>query len=215
MQKPEGFRRYQGLSTYARAEPLCRAQPAHPASAGKAGFIALGFDACAGRRETIRSPAEAALRCLRGSTPLRRSSFSRLQAPNQGRADCRSLSCKYGSGSSRPRSTCTSGPERLRKRKMSAQPLEMQLPTIERRVASPFGECPLWSIKRGSCQIASRLHDQRGVCPLCAHQWSGHRDPLPLAMGPAGWRRKRRRSEIERQRTGGGANLQCDSLKRL
>ena len=59
---------------------------------------------------------------------------------------------------------------------MSAPPLEMQLPTIERRVARPFGECPLWSIKRGSFQIATRLHDQRGVCRRAAPRWPRARD---------------------------------------
>ena len=33
--------------------------------------------------------------------------------------------------------------------------------TIERRVARPFGEYPLWSIKRDSCQRAARRHDQK------------------------------------------------------
>ena len=62
-------------------------------------------------------------------------------------------------GSSRMTSTSTSEPERLPKREMSVRPLEMQLLTIERKAARPFGECLSWWIKRGRCQATMPRHD--------------------------------------------------------
>src|SRR6516165_11427097 len=60
-------------------------------------------------------------------------------------------------------STSTSGPERLPKSEMSVRPLEMQLRTIERKAARPFGECPSWWTKRDRCQLATPLHDLNGA----------------------------------------------------